>query len=92
MSYKKMSVVNPKNTTTENVEKMVQSAALLVTLSNYNISLIFIDEFSMSSRSQKVLRWAEKGKKALVSQYCGATSFMIIIGLSSRQFYAPMIK
>ena len=58
MSYKKMSVVNPKNTTTENVEKMVQSAALLVTLSNYNISLIFIDEFSMSSRSQKVLGWA----------------------------------
>ena len=92
MSYKRMSIVNPKNLTNENVWRMIQSATLLKILSNYDIELIFMDKFSINSRTSKAYIWAEKGKKAIISHHCGAESFSIISGLSSKKFYPSEIK
>ena len=62
MNYKRMSLVNPKNLTNENVWRMIQSATLFKILSNYDIELIFMDEFSINLRTSKAYGWAEKGK------------------------------
>ena len=92
MSYKKMNVINPKTLISDNFDKMIQSASLLKVLLDYGIELIFIDEFSISSRGNKVYGWTERGKKAIISQYWGAESFSVITGLSTKNFYASMIK
>ena len=92
MRFKKLDVVNPNNITHENFGSMIQSGALLQVLSNYGIEIIFIDEFSINSRSHKIYGWAEKGKKALISKYPGSESFSVIIGLSSKRFYTFTIK
>ena len=63
MRFKKLDVVNPNNITYENFGSMIQSGVLLQVLSNYNIEIIFIDEFSINSRSHKIFEWAEKGKR-----------------------------
>ena len=63
MRFKKLDVVNPNNINHENFGSMIQSGVLLQVLSNYSIEIILIDEFSINSRSHKILEWAEKGKR-----------------------------
>ena len=88
MSYKKMSVMNPKILIPENFRKMTQSAALLKILPSCNVELIFIDEFSVNSRHSKIYRLTERGKKALISQHNQAVSYSVIVALSSKR-YSP---
>ena len=92
MSFKKLTIMNSKTLAPDSFNKMMQSAALLKALSNYNIELIFIDEFSMNSRSSKVYGWAERGKKSLIIQHYGNVSFNVITALSSKQFYPSFVK
>ena len=49
-----MNVINPKTLISDNFDKMIQSASLLKVLFDYDFELIFIDEFSISSRGKKV--------------------------------------
>ena len=92
MSFKRMIVMNPKSLIPESFSKMIQSASLLKILSDFGVELIFIDEFSISSRSSKVYGLAERGKKALISQYCGSVSISVITALSSNRYYPSFIK
>ena len=92
MSSKKLTIMNPKTLAPDSFNKMVQSAALLKALSDYDIELIFIDEFSMNSRSSKVYGWAERGKKSLIIQHYWNVSFNVITVLSSKQFYPSFVK
>ena len=85
-----MSIVNPKNLTNEYVWRIIQSATLLKILSNYDIELIFMDEFSIKSRTSKAYGWTDK--KTMISYHYGAESFSIISGLSSKKFYPSEIK
>ena len=90
--FKKLDVVNPNNITHENFGSMIQSGALLQVLSNYDIEIIFIGEFSINSRNHKIYGWTEKGKKVLIYKYSGSESFRVIIELSSKRFYTFTIK
>ena len=92
MSYRKITVMNPKALISEKIDKMIRSGALLKILSDYWIELIFIDEFSVSSKGHKAYGWAERGKKAITSLYWGGESFSVITALSSKSFYSSMIK
>ena len=71
---------------------MIQSATLLKILSNYDIELIFMNEFSINSKTSKAYEWGGKAKKAMISHNCGEESFSIISGLFSKKFYPSEIK
>ena len=92
MSFKKLSIINSKTFIADNFDKMIQSATLLKILPDYGIELIFIDEYSVSSRGHKIYGWAEKGKKVIISHYSGAESFSVIKSLSLKLFYTLKIK
>ena len=62
MGFKKKNIINPKTLNADNFDKKIQSSTLLKILQDYGIELIFIDEYNISSRGNRIYGLAEKGK------------------------------
>ena len=62
MSFKKKNIINPKTFNADNFDKKIQSDTLLNILQDYGIELIFIDEYNISSRGNRISGLDEKSK------------------------------
>ena len=87
-----MSIVNSENLTHENVWRMIQSSTMLKILSNYDIELIFMDEFRLIQKLQKYTNGLKKEEKTMISHHCWAESYNIISVLPSKKIYPSEIK
>ena len=77
-----------KNTTSgTNIRKLCESAALQIKMENKGIELIFIDEFSMNSKYNKLYTWSKIAEKGYVKVSYDNFSMFFVIAFSSRRFY-----
>ena len=61
---------------------------LQLILENEGYELLFMDEFSLSSRYNKYYGWAEKGKNGYLPLIYDSFSMLFVICFSNKQFYA----
>ena len=71
-----------------NVWKFMEFAMRLLALENQGYELLFMDEFSLSSRYNNYYGWTEKNKKGYLSLIYDSSSIFFVICFSSKQFYA----
>ena len=86
-SYKKMSTANIKLFDPENTLKMIKWAWVINKLLKLEHEVVFLDEFSISSRSFKTYGWSPKGEKAMWSKYPDNFSMSIMAAFSQRRYY-----
>ena len=86
-SYKKISTTNIKLFNPENTLKMIKWAWVINKLLKLEHEVVFLDEFSISSRSFKSYGWSPKGEKAMWSKYPDNFSMSIMAAFSQRSYY-----
>ena len=86
-SYKKMSTTNIKLFNPENTLKMIKWAWVINKLLKLEHEVVFLDEFSISSRSFKSYGWSPKREKAMWSKYPDNFSMSIMAAFSQRSYY-----
>ena len=87
MSYKKQSKINPKVMTPSGVAKVTKWAAVIKALIDRGDEVLFIDEFSVNSRTRKQYGWFFVGSKLLFWEMLNQFSSRFMVGLSQREYY-----
>ena len=86
--FKKLSTVEGKTTQAQNIRKFYESALVQLKLEDIGYELIFIDEFSISSKYHSYLGWPKVGEKGYLMTHQNSFSMYFIIALSAKHFYA----
>ena len=92
MSYQKYSTLSVRAWTENNKRKMMESAALLLSLAHGGTELVFVDEFTFQPRSIKMYGWAEKNSKPVIKSLLEPISFSFIVALSYRKYYVYAVS
>ena len=84
---KKLSTIEVKTTQAQNIRKFYESALVKLKLKDIGYELIFIDEFSISSKYHNYLGWSKVGEKGYLMTHQNSLSMYFIIELSAKHFY-----
>ena len=86
-SFKRMSTIEHNSIKPINVRKFFESAILQVKLEENDYELIFIDEFSMSSKYHKHYGWSKIGDKGYLLTHYDSFNMFFVIAFSQRRIY-----
>ena len=87
MSFTKMSKICPKILSPESVHRIYRWSEVIKELTRTGVEVIFVDEFSLSSRSYKQYGWSKIGSKSLFWEMANQFSCSFVVGLSQLRFY-----
>ena len=86
--YKKSEVRNPRWFTNEMISSFFESAAIIMKLETEGIEVIYIDEFSLSSKKIGFHGWSKRGCKSYLKHFY--QSFSFVVALSKERIYGIM--
>ena len=87
MSFMKMSKIYPKKLSPESVHKIYRWSEAIKELTWSGVEVIFVDEFSLSSRPYKQYGCSRIGYKALFLEMADVFSWSFVVRLSQLRFY-----
>ena len=86
-SFKRISTLEHNSARPFNIRKFFESAILQIKLEENNFELIFIDEFSLSSKHNKLYGWSKVGQKGYVLTHYDSFSMFFVVAFSERGIY-----
>ena len=89
-SYKKLSKMNIKVMRPEYIRRFHESAIMQHMLLEVNYELIYLDEFSFSSRDNIFYGWGKKGVSSFIVENPNSFSVSFAIAFSDRHFYGAL--
>ena len=90
MVYKKLERINKKASGKSSIRSFCEALTLQLELLNDGYELIYIDEFSISSRRNPMYGWWRKGFKRYTYYFESPFCMSFIVAFSSSKFYAIM--
>ena len=89
-TYKKACKINPRTLLPVNIRKIHESLYIQVALEKKNYEIIYLDEFSLSTRKYVPYNWAPRGKQAYSRPCSQDFTMSFIIAFSRIRFYGIM--
>ena len=86
-SFKRISTLEHNSARPFNIRKFFESAILQIKLEENNFELIFIDEFSLSLKHNKLYGWSKVGQKEYVLTHYDSFSMFFVVAFSERGIY-----
>ena len=91
-SYKKSELSNPRWFTYEMIRSFFESAAILMKLETEGIEVIYIDEFSLSSKKIGFHGWSKRGCKSYLRHFDQSFTMSFVVALYKERIYGIMGK
>lgn len=88
--FKSISTLARNSFTKDNIRKLYESVMLQTSLEALKYELVFIDEFSLSTRYNKHFSWAKKGQKGYTKINYDNFSMFFAAAFSSKSFYGVL--
>ena len=86
-SFKRISTLEHNSVRPFNIRKFFESAILQIKLEENIFELIFIDEFSLSSKHNKLYGWSKVEQKGYVLTHSDSFSMFFVVAFSGRSIY-----
>ena len=86
-SFKRIFTLEHYSVRPFNIRKFFESAILQIKIGENNFELIFIDEFSLSSKHNKLYGWSKVGQKGNVLTHYDSFSIFSVVAFSERDIY-----
>ena len=85
--FKKLDKIEPKTMTKDSIRSFLENSLILLEIQSQCIEVVYIDEFTVSSRNYSNYGWAPKGSKGYLKHYENNFKMSFILAFSKNRIH-----